>query len=277
MECVRKMRTRKRTTAFFEVLARAGCISTAIVYIMLGIVALLSLFRVRHGGADEASILKLLEDVPLGKLVIGIILTGMIAYIIWRFYEAIRDPYKYGKKWQGIAARLITAFSAVSDALIAWPAVEALLGISTAMKDGEPVAQRQMFATLVEKGGSWLLFLIGAITFITALVQFVYVFKEAYEERIDFKRLSKLKSSIIHTLSYAGHIARGSILGIIAFFMVKAAVTKNAQHVVNTDKAFDFLGDEVSHLVFAAVAAGTICYGLFMVAMGYYYDFRKGK
>lgn len=272
------MKAKKRTTPFFEQLARAGCFSTAIVYAMIGVVALLSLFRLKDGGADEASILRFLEDVPLGKIVIGIILLGMVAYIIWRFYEAVQDPYHYGRRWQGMAARIITAFSAVSDALIAWPAIEALLGASTAMKDGEPVAQRQMFAGLLQMdGGKWIVMLIGTITSITAIVQFVYVFKEAYEERIDMKRMGIVKRKIIHVAGYAGHFARGIILGLMGFFMLKAAFTGNAQHVVNTDKAFDFLGDNVNHVAFAVVAFGTICYGLFMIAMGYYYDFRKGK
>ena len=252
--------------------------ATALVYASIGAVALMSLLKIRHGGADEASILRLLEDVPLGKIVIAIIFCGMLAYIIWRIYEAINDPYGYGRQWTGVATRTITAFSAVSDALIAWPAIESLAGISTALKDGEPVAQRQMFSELLKtQGGVWFVILIGTITSITAVVQFIYVFKEAYEERIDFKRLTPLKRKIIHVLSYAGHIARGTILGIMGFFMLKAAFTSNAHYVVNTDKAFDFLGDEVSHIVFAVIALGTICYGFFMMAMGYYYDFRKGK
>jgi hypothetical protein len=103
------------------------------------------------------------------------------------------------------------------------------------------------------------------------------VFKEAYEERIDMKQMKPVKKNIIHTTGYAGHFARGIILGIMGFFTLKAAFTLNAHYVVNTDKAFDFIGDEISHLLFAAVAFGTICYGLFMFAMGYYYDFKKGK
>jgi hypothetical protein len=46
--------------------------------------------------------------------------------------------------------------------------------------------------------------------------------------------------------------------------------------VVNTDKAFDFIGDDVGHLYFIMVAAGTICYGLFMFVFGWYYDTDKG-
>lgn len=258
--------------------AKFGCISTAIVYAMIGVIALLSLLRLKHGGADESSILKFLEDVPAGKIIIALILLGMIAYIVWRFYEAINDPYGYGKKGKGMATRIITACSAISDALIAWPAIESLLGISTALADGEPVAQRQSFAELMEKpGGVWVVGFIGAVTSVTAVVQFVYVFREAYEERIDMDKLPSGRRTFIHAVGYAGHIARGTILGIMGVFMLKAAITANAQHIVNTDKAFDFLGDEVHHVVFAVVAFGTICYGAFMFAMGWYYDFRKGK
>jgi len=245
---------------------------------MLGVIALLSLLRLKQGGADEASLLKFLEDVPWGKVIIALILAGMLAYITWRIYEAITDPYAYGRNGKGVMIRLITAFSAVSDALIAWPASESLLGISTASKGGEPVAQRQMFDRVLDtSGGVWLVALIGGITSITAIVQFIYVFKEAYEERIDFQKLETVKRKVIHSLSYAGHIARGTILGIMGFFMLKAAFARNAQHMVNTDKAFDFIGDEISPVVFALIAVGTICYGFFMLAMGYYYDFRKGK
>lgn len=252
--------------------------ATAIVYVMIGVVAMLSLLRLKHGGADEGSILKFLEDVPLGKLVIALILLGMVAYIIWRVYEAINDPYDYGRNWKGLSIRVITVFSAVSDALIGWPALESLLGESTALEDGQPVAQRQMFAELLAKSeGNWIVCTIGLITSVTAIVQFVYVLREAYEERIDMKRLSSFKQKLVHGLGYAGHFARGIILGLIGFFMLKAGFTGNAQYVVNTDKAFDFLGDNVSHLVFALVAIGTVGYGFFMFLMGYYYDFQKGK
>lgn len=259
-------------------MARFGCMATAVVYILLGLFALLSLLRLKEGGADEASVLKFFEDVQLGKVVISLILLGMLAYMVWRFYEAIKDPYQYGSRGKGVTIRLLTAFSAISDGLIAWPAIESLIGMNPATKSGNPEAQRESINSLMQHPvGVWAVVIIGSITLVTAIVQFVYVFKEAYEERIDFHQLSPVKRTIITSVGYAGHIARGIILGIIGFFMLKAAITQNGQFVVNTDKAFDFLGDEIGKPVFAAIAFGTICYGFFMIAMGYYYDFRKGK
>jgi hypothetical protein len=45
--------------------------------------------------------------------------------------------------------------------------------------------------------------------------------------------------------------------------------------LVNTDKAFYFIGDDVGHAYFIIVAIGTICYGLFMFSFGVYYDSGK--
>ena len=52
-------------------------------------------------------------------------------------------------------------------------------------------------------------------------------------------------------------------------------MVEKARYVVNTDKAFDFIGDHVGHVYFILVAIATICYGLFMFAQGITYDTDK--
>ncbi|RYY65774.1 MAG: DUF1206 domain-containing protein, partial [Chitinophagaceae bacterium] len=67
------------------------------------------------------------------------------------------------------------------------------------------------------------------------------------------------------------------ILGLVGFFYLKAAITRNSSHVVNTDKAFDFIGDHIGGVAFLLVAAGTVCYGLYMFVLGLHYDLGGGK
>ncbi|MBA2762130.1 MAG: DUF1206 domain-containing protein, partial [Segetibacter sp.] len=113
---------------------------------------------------------------------------------------------------------------------------------------------------------------IGIITSIIAVIQLGYVISKTYMARLDIDNLARWKKTSIDILAWTGHFARGIILGIIGFFLIKAGVSKNAQLVVNTDKAFDFIGDHIGHAWFIIVAIGTICYGLFMFAFGIYYD-----
>ena len=103
----------------------------------------------------------------------------------------------------------------------------------------------------------------------------VYAISRAYWERLDIYMLSRWKQTTIHILAWAGHFARGIILGIIGFFCIKAGITETAHYVVNTDKAFDFIGDHIGHVYFILVSIGTICYGVFSFVLGAYYDSDK--
>ncbi len=56
---------------------------------------------------------------------------------------------------------------------------------------------------------------------------------------------------------------------------VSTGIMENAEYVVNTDKAFDFIGDHVGHIYFILVAVGTLSYGIFMFVLGVTYDTDK--
>jgi hypothetical protein len=237
----------------------------------------LSFLKLKKGGADEASLLAFLDQYFIGKILIGFILLGMVSYVIWRIYETVKDPYGYGKDLKGILRRSVTALSSLADILIAFSALQALSGTGDIKTTGQPTAQRKMAAHLL--GQDWgfeLLLSAGIITCIIAIVQLGYVITRTYVERMDIKKLNKEKKNLIHILAWTGHFARGIILGIIGFFFIKSAIDSNPQLVVNTDKAFDFIGDHVGHVHFILVAAGTICYGLFMFVFGWYYDTDEG-
>jgi len=270
------MRNSKKKTSVVRYLAIWGCISTGILYAAIGVIAILSFLKLKKGGADEASFLVFLDKFIVGKLFIWVIMLGMVCYIIWRIYETINDPYGYGKDLKGVARRIGTALSSFADGLIAYSAIQALLGIGGILETGQPTAEREMAGKMLrENWGNWVLMLMGIITSVTAIVQFIYTISKGYLERMNIGRLDQWKKTGIHVLAWAGHFARGIILGIIGFFFIKATLSKNAQYVVNTDKAFDFIGDDVGHLWFIVVAIGTICYGLFMLAFGAYYDADK--
>jgi hypothetical protein len=266
----------EKATHIIHWLAKFGCYAIAIVYAMIGVIAILSFLKIKDGGADEGSILAFLADVPFGNVVIGIIFLGMLCFICWRIYETIHDPYKYGNDLHGIGKRTGIALSALADALIAFAALQALLGNSTAQKDGQPTAEREMVADVLQwQAGGVLVGALGVIILITAVVQFVYAISKSYKERFVIRHLSATKQKLIHIVAWVGHFARGIILGIMGYFMLHASIANKPEDVVNTDKAFDFIGDHVGHFYFILIAVGTITYGVFMLLQGLFYDFDK--
>lgn len=253
-----------------------GCISTGLIYGAIGFIALLSFFKIRDGGADESSMLALINDYIVGKIFIWIVLTGTLCFVIWRFYEAFTDPYRYGRKISGMVKRIGICLSTIADIMIAYTAIRVLLFKNNIMVNGQPREERQTVDSLLHQSwGNELVIAIGVLIMVTAATQFLYGMTQGYKERIDMDRFHPALKILTHIMAWAGYIARGVILGIIGFFLLKSGTTENAADVVNTDKAFDFIGDRVGHLYFILVALGTICYGVFMVILGTAYDIDK--
>jgi hypothetical protein len=254
-------------------LPRYGCFSTGLIYAAIGVIALLSFFKLKQGGADESSLLVFLQQFLVGKIFIWIILLGIVSFVIWRVYESFKDPYDYGSSLKGIALRTGIALSTIPDIMIGYSAISVMVGNSGFLENGVPVEQRHLTgAVLRESWGPSAVILLGAIVCLAAIVQFVYGIIKGYRERLDIDQLSPTKRKLIYATALAGYSGRGIILGIMGFFLIKAGIENNAQQVVNTDKAFDFIGDHVGHVYFILVSLATICYGVFMFIMGSTYD-----
>src|SRR5690554_751378 len=99
------MQGKKQKNIFVRYLPVFGCVSTAVIYLGLGLIALLSFFKVKQGGADESSMLEFLDNYIAGKIIVWIILLGTLCYIVWRIFESIKDPYEYGNGVKGIGKR----------------------------------------------------------------------------------------------------------------------------------------------------------------------------
>lgn len=264
-------KTKKRF--LLKALTLTGCFSTGIIYGSIGVIALLSFFRLKQGGADESSFLVLLDGFLAGRLLAWLIILGAVCFVIWRFYEAFKDPYNVGSDTKGILLRSGAAFSSGADAFIAFSALQALFQQQGARKTGEPLQEQRMVAGLLENDwGQPAVFATGAVVLLTALVLSFYGLSSRFTETIRAGDFSKGWKYTVHSFAYAGYLSRGIILGITGFFLVKAAVKNNSTYVVNTDKAFDFIGDHVGHVYFILVAIGTLCYGLYMFVLGVNYD-----
>lgn len=267
----------KRNT-LLKMLTAVGCFSTGIIYIAVGVIAILSFLKLKQGGADESSFFVLLNRYIAGRILNWLIVLGAVCFIIWRFYEAFKDPKGIGKDAKGILIRTGAAFSSGADAFIALSVLQALFARQKIPVTGEPVHQRQFGNQLLEsEAGRTILIAAGVIILITALVLILYGLSKRFTESIRSGDFTKKEKHIIHVMAYAGYFSRGVILAITGFFLIKAAIKNNSSYIVNTDKAFDFIGDHVGHVWFIAVAIGTIAYGVYMFILGLHYDISAGK
>ena len=261
-----------------KTLTLIGCFSTGSIYGSIGVIAILSFLKLKDGGADENSFFVLLDGFAFGRVLNWVIIFGAVCFIIWRFYEAFQDPYNIGSDAKALLLRTGAAFSSGADAFIAISALQAIFGQQKAPVNGQPIMQRSMVAGLLKTDwGRTAVIVTALVLLLTALVLAFYGLSKRFTENIKASDFTKGWTYVVHGIAYAGYLSRGVILGVIGFFYLKAAIKHNSSYVVNTDKAFDFLGDHMGPVVFVLIAMGTICYGLYMFVLGVHYDVDAGK
>jgi hypothetical protein len=258
-------------------LAWGGSVAIGLVYIGIGTIAMLSLLRLKDGGADEDSMLEFLTELPAGWIVVWGILIGMLCYIAWRLYEAIANPFQLPATAKGISMRIGTALSGVAYAIIALSAVQALLGIAL---EGDGVEEQRLLIeeVLDRRGGAWLIGITGVLVGITGMLEIYHVVRREYVRRLRMQELSRTAQRWLHGIAWYGHFSRAIILLIMAYFLLQGAIHSNPQEVVNTDKAFNFIGEsQLGHPLFVVVAVGTAAYGVFMILQGIYLKWEKDR
>lgn len=258
-----------------HLLARYGCFSIGMVYLIVGVIAILSFMKMSEDAADEARMIEIIMDVPLGEALLWGMIVGLAGYIVWRLYEAITDPYEMGGDYFGLAKRTGIALSGLGYAIIAYSAIQIILGNNRGTEQETQLFVAEVFTWT---GGRWLVGISGLVTAITGLIQFYYVVKGNYVQRIHLDKFSAGLSKVVHGLAWAGFVARGVLLLVLGYFFVKAAIKVDPGEVGDTDSAFDFIGaggSTLGDIAFLLVACGTIAYGIFMFVFGYYHQFKK--
>ena len=270
------MHHKRNIRSYVRYLPLYGCVSTGLIYFGIGVIAILSFLKLKDGGADESSLLAYLNEYPIGKIAFWLILVGTLCYVFWRIFESIKDPYGYGRELTGIARRTGIAVSTIPDALIAFTCIQIIMDKGNIQLDGRPVELRAMVGSFLEEPwGTSVVIAIGVLICLTALAQFFYGVTKGYKERLDVAHFPNRMKAITHLLAAIGYFARGVIIGIIGFFFIKSGILHSSEYIVNTDKAFDHIGDNIGHLYFILIAIGTICYGVFMFIQGFSYDVDK--
>jgi predicted small integral membrane protein len=86
------MRIATRTRSWMEIVARTGYTAVAIVYLLLGALALrLALGNSRQAPDAQSAILEV-GATSCGRFFLGLLAAGLVAFTIWRVVEAIFNP-----------------------------------------------------------------------------------------------------------------------------------------------------------------------------------------
>lgn len=103
-----------------------GFYSKGLVYALMGILAAMVAFGFGGDIKGKSGIVQFLHDLPGGVILTTIVALGLLAYSLWRFYEAAVDPRGEDDK-KRIGSRIQFAYSGIFYAVIAFSFAQPLL------------------------------------------------------------------------------------------------------------------------------------------------------
>jgi hypothetical protein len=251
-----------------KALAKLGFAAIGVVYVLMGVLALLAAINERRGTrADKEEAVQHLQQLPAGSVLLGLISLGLVGYILWRFVQAIRDTECKGTGLKGLSFRFWYICSGLFYSGLAIYA--ARLALQGHADEGGDATQTLAAKVLGWPGGDWLLIGVGLIIIFIGLFQGYRAFSGQLQSDVNANRISAAENRLVYRAAQVGVTARGVVVGIIGYFFVQAGQQSRAGAVGSTDEAFDFLA-AMGAPALAAVAAGLIAYGLYSLVQARY-------
>ncbi len=250
-------------------IGRAGWLAKGVVYIVAGMLALLiaakasGWSRAKSAPNDEASptgALKTVAHVTGGSLLLVVLAAGMLLYAAWRVVSAIMPGDTDAK---AIAKRIGYVISAVIYTTFALTAV-ALARSAAGTANGNTKVESLSGRVMSHTGGRILIGAVGVIVLAAGLYRVGKGVKQDVHDELDLGGLSRQRLAWTERLGIIGEVGRGIGIGLIGFFLLRAAITYDAQQATGLDGALRLLAIERWGVaVVVVVGVGFVAYGLF--------------
>jgi hypothetical protein len=247
----------------FEWLSRAGFVARALVYGIIGILALK--LALGHGGTltNQQGALHTVAQQPFGKFLLTLLAIGLGGYSLWRF---VRAAIGHGPEGSDSGVDRVSALaSGIAYGAMCVLAVEILLG---AGGSGAATSPKQAAAGVFGwPGGVWIVGIVGVVMVGVALYQGYRGVTKKFLRDSKVEEMSPRMKEWIGRVGLIGHLARMVVFGLIGVFLIKAAVDFNAKAAIGLDGALaKIVHRSYGPLLLGVVAAGLIAFALYSLS-----------
>jgi hypothetical protein len=254
-------------------LGRAGWFAKGIVYLIAGFLAL-AVAAKASGWADTTSAtgnqeasptgaIKTVAGSPGGTLLLWLLAVGLLLYAAWRLVSAFLPG---GSDAKATVHRIGYVVSAVVYATFAFSAI-ALARHSSEDQNGNSKVTDISASVMEHTAGRWLIGAVGLIIIAAGLYRIYKGITMDVNDELDLSGMSATRRVWTERLGAIGEIGRGVGIGLVGFFMVRAAVNYDAAEATGLDGALRRLATHSwGVVVVVVVGLGFVAYGVFCVA-----------
>ncbi|WP_379921430.1 DUF1206 domain-containing protein [Erythrobacter sp. R86502] len=246
------------TDSKFDMMVRAGYFSRALLYIVLGLIALGTIGQISEG---TDGIFATVSQLPGGTALLWILVVGLACYALFRLASPVFDIEHNGSDWKGWAQRIGHAGSAVGHLALAWTAYKFATNTESG---GESSASQAAGGVLSLELGGVIVGLLGVVFFLAAFAQASKAITASFMARI-----SPAAPDQTRWMGRAGYATRAVVFGVTAWSLIETGFMAEGAGNVKT------LGEAVGALagtgwLYTVFAIGLLMFGLFSLVLARY-------
>ncbi len=247
--------------------ARIGWAAKGVVYAVVGILSMLIAARPfgtsGSGEASQSGAVATVAQQPFGALLLVALAIGLVTFAGWRFVSIALPAANDSHTW---ITRVAYAGSALVYLALAWTAV------SFAVSPGDPSTSEtsrveEVTSAVMERtGGRWLIGVVGLGLLVAAAVFANRARTADFAAQLRAHPVGPLSHRRLVQLGQVGWVGRAAMMGLIGFFLLRAAWQYDPDEASGLDGALrDATDSTVGMAVALAVAIGLFAYGVFCV------------
>jgi hypothetical protein len=245
----------------YKTAAIIGFISKGIIYLIIGILSLLAAFNMGGESSGTNTALVFLKKQPFGQILLMLLGVGLLCYSFWMFVQSIKDPENTGNDKKAQLRRFGLFTTGLVYTFIAILAFYHLFAYS-----GSEESSASYLEILGPTSISILFIVIGVILGVQAIILIIGVFKGGMLDQFNLE--GQKFSHQIRLLGKFGFYARAFVVGIIAYFFLRAGIYTGSNDIKGIQDAFAFLDQSIlGRILMAITAVGFISYGAFYVLL----------
>ena len=242
------------------VLARGGYAARGVLYLIIGVFALLAATDSTKPKDSHKSLEALLGQ-PFGYFLVGLVVAGLLVFAAWRILQATRDVDHHGKKLKGLIIRTGLFAGGLVNGALAFFALGLLVsGIGSSGNSGGQT--KDWLANLLSwEHSNLLVYLIALVPLGVGIAHIIKGWKASFEKYFE---ADEAVMRYVRPVSRFGLIARGIVFIEIALLLGVSGSAYQAMDPPGMKEALDALQNLLAGwLVLMVMAFGLIAFSIY--------------
>jgi len=243
------------------VLARCGYAARGVLYLIIGIFALLAAQDSTKPKDSHKSLEALLSQ-PFGHVLVGLVVAGLLAFAGWRILQATRDVDHHGTTLKGVVIRAGLLAGGLVNGALAFFALGLLISGVRSSGHSSGGQTKDLLADLLSwEHSNLLIYLVALVPFGVGLAHIIKGWRASFEKYLE---ADEEVMRYIRPVSRFGLIARGVVFIEIAILLTLSGSRYQAADPPGMKEALDALQNlPAGALILMVMALGLIAFATY--------------